>query len=1076
MRDLRLEDASLIGRSLVVSASAGSGKTFTLTVLNTGTLGRGELRPQDILATTFSEAAAADLKDRLLRPLDLLASLDVADWEACLPLLRASEVSAFKTWLKARGLSERLDKAREEVGKAAALWANACEDVDREARTARGAGPHTERVTGELPLWMASPEKARTFWRRTRREAELLRVSTLHSLAISLLRQGGFAPSQVLEAEHPALLRTLRQVVRERLTLPESDPDHGPARFLLDWAEANWGRLSQRHDAHQDAMGVLADGDTEPLEAHAEGLFLELHRGCAPFFAGEAAFVNTFKTGSLAADPNKFKRLGPPPMEGRWDERMRWCDDLAAAAFSKTSEGVIQMSTRTYPKTFIEALKPLHELTHVWELWLGTILERTLAAFEKAKAARGLATYGDLVRAALRGLETGDIEPPRPGLLMVDEYQDTSPSQDAFLRALGAVTTVFVGDIKQSIYGWRGGDPTLLRKRLEEAGDHAFRLGQNFRSALPIVELANAFVDELWPQLDPDAGDLDGQQTATRGGAWSVGLLKTTKDEGRDLPGLSAWIAALSTEGGWASVLGESDPAKPRKRSLLLQRRTRLPKLLLTLKRQGVQAFVVSQDGFWQSPGIRIAMAALEAVAHPDRGLPCAALLRQIAGLTDPEITALAEPQPPESRFRMPGLGDLELSRVPPFHLKKVQWLQSLLKGTAQAVIGRLLGQGALLDMISTLSVHGALEPARARRNLAGFLAKVMELPASPAAAFATMEELRAGEARGDIPANPSGADLIIQTVHASKGLEYEDLILPVMPWKPRAFLRGSAKTDPETKRLAFPWKLGPLEGEAFARLAQAERVLQRRDSLNLLYVALTRAKQRLALLCVPPDALKAPMDTSTWAEWSLHLAQVYPAMAELREAPTARPVPHFEVPTLEAPPKHLLPGLVPSEAHSQEVTPSERARRQRDGELIHAFLQDLLLRWEDEGAFQRCLGAPPDVPQAREMALRLLGQLEARGWRQLPRRTELPLAGAAASGATGRADLVIWEPDRRNPDLVHLIDFKLTDAFPPEELGLYRAQLQRYARVLGGRGIQVQGYLAALKSGHWEAMGFNLE
>jgi len=52
----------------------------------------------------------------------------------------------------------------------------------------------------------------------------------------------------------------------------------------------------------------------------------------------------------------------------------------------------------------------------------------------------------------------------------------------------------------------------------------------------------------------------------------------------------------------------------------------------------------------------------------------------------------------------------------------------------------------------------------------------------------------------------------------------------------------------------------------------------------------------------------------------------------------------------------------------------------------------------------------------------------------------------------------------------------KLTDAFQPEELGLYRAQLQRYARVLGTSGIKVQGYLTALKSGHWEAMDFGLE
>ena len=76
MRTLDLSDSRILDQSLVVSASAGSGKTFTLTVLVTARLGRGDIRPWEILATTFSESSAADLRERLLRPLDLLSALD----------------------------------------------------------------------------------------------------------------------------------------------------------------------------------------------------------------------------------------------------------------------------------------------------------------------------------------------------------------------------------------------------------------------------------------------------------------------------------------------------------------------------------------------------------------------------------------------------------------------------------------------------------------------------------------------------------------------------------------------------------------------------------------------------------------------------------------------------------------------------------------------------------------------------------------------------------------------------------------------------------------------------------------
>ena len=93
---------------------------------------------------------------------------------------------------------------------------------------------------------------------------------------------------------------------------------------------------------------------------------------------------------------------------------------------------------------------------------------------------------------------------------------------------------------------------------------------------------------------------------------------------------------------------------------------------------------------------------------------------------------------------------------------------------------------------------------------------------------------------------------------------------------------------------------------------------------------------------------------------------------------------------------------------------------------------------------------------------------MEARGLRHLPRRTEMRLAGAAASGATGRADLVVWEPDRVGPARIHLVDYKHSVAFGPAELAGYREQLRRYATALGPPAIQVRAWLAALKSGEW--------
>ena len=130
----------------------------------------------------------------------------------------------------------------------------------------------------------------------------------------------------------------------------------------------------------------------------------------------------------------------------------------------------------------------------------------------------------------------------------------------------------------------------------------------------------------------------------------------------------------------------------------------------------------------------------------------------------------------------------------------------------------------------------------------------------------------------------------------------------------------------------------------------------------------------------------------------------------------------------------------------------------------MHAFLRDLLVRWEDPEAFQACLDSAPPVVHARENALRFLEQFEAKGWRHLRRRTELPLAGAANSGGLGRADLVVWEDD-----CVQLMDFKHSKTFAEEELAAYREQLNRYSSVLAEQeSMPVASWLVPLRGSAW--------
>ncbi|MBI4911201.1 MAG: UvrD-helicase domain-containing protein [Acidobacteria bacterium] len=1027
MQDLDLRDPRLLDRSLVVSASAGSGKTFTITVVVLAQLGRGDLRPHEVLATTFSEAAAADLRERLRRPLNLLASLDAAAWDAVLGPLRAGDGAGVEAALEGLSLPGELPKAAREVGAATPHWPG--------------------------QPWTSSPSGAQAFWRRVRREAELMAVSTIHSLARRVLGRGEGAPGTLLDVAHPSLLRLLRQSLRETLDLPPEHPDHDGARLLLAWAERNWEELSRAHDQHLDAQGHFDPEDPAPHRERLRAALEAAARALAPFVADPLRALDASSSSRRYFKPSCIQAL-PSPGAGL-AEQLAWAEAQSRA---------VKPENQYFSDTFREAMATFTPAAEALEAWLRCLLVGGLRAFEERKRQLGLATFGDLVRQALVALQGGGMELQAPRLLLVDEYQDTSRSQDAFLSALGAERVVRVGDVKQAIYGFRGGDPALLRDHLQAAGEGAFRLPANFRSTPDIVALANGFVEELWPRLSPGVGDLGGSQQARAPKGTRVGLVRSAAPQSRaDLPALTEWIAALSEDSGWARSLGEASGRAPRRRALLLKQRTRLPILLQRLKARGIQPYVVARDGFWDSPGVRLMMAALEAVAHPERPLPCAALLRQVAGMRDEDLTRLALGT--GGRAALPGLGRLDPDALPEGARDAGRWLQSLLHANTLELAGRLLRQGALLRSLRALAVHGAMEPLRARRNLAAFLAMLLELPASPSVAFTRLQDERAGLVRGDLPAAPDEADLLIQTVHGSKGLEFEDVILPLLHSHPRSFGKGGLRTEAATGRLRLAWKLGEHPGADYEELKPLAEARQREDDLNLFYVALTRARERLCLLLQEPKEAKPAEGSRTWAQWGQHLAAAPLELRILETPPPPGDRPGRAARPPVAPPlREGLPETESVQDPHEGLPPEARAKARQEGEAVHAYLRQLLVRWEEPASFTACLDAAPPVPRARENALRFLEQFEARGWRLLRRRTEFPLEGAAASGALGRADLVVWEKGR-----VHLLDFKHSRAFGDEELAGYRAQLARYASALSSKErLPVDAWLVALRSGDW--------
>ncbi|MDE3246879.1 MAG: UvrD-helicase domain-containing protein, partial [Acidobacteriota bacterium] len=559
-------------------------------------------------------------------------------------------------------------------------------------------------------------------------------------------------------------------------------------------------------------------------------------------------------------------------------------------------------------------------LPGLMEHWLSLLLERVFLRFLALKEERRWLSYGDLVRKALAQVRAGPA-PRHPRLLLVDEFQDINPVQAAFLDALGAEATVVVGDPKQAIYGFRGGVADLLRQRIEAASAQglAFRLPRNHRSTAPVVRVANTFVTDIVPLLDAGAVDPDGEQADggnSRGEALvAVARVDSERPKGADLPAAAAWIAGLSREAGWRGLgMNEIACPGPRRRALLLPYRNGLPALRRALQQRGVEPLVQTRDGFWESPGVRLMMALLECLAHPERPLPFLAVLRSgWIGATDVQLLNIAG-----------GLSEdwdhLEGTDWPSHLQSGFQWLRDLRGASVQRVAAAGISRPGLLECLAATAAHGRLEPERARRNLDQFMGMLIQLASDVSSAFAALDRLRA-RPKGDAPVEGTAADLLIQTIHASKGLEYEDVLLPMLNDSVKGIRKGEIGRS-KLQHVVLGWKLGKVQAPEYARLKQAEDARVRREGLNLLYVALTRAKHRMVLLqqwsrdagtgafVAPPSASTRKEDEKS-VKWQ-HIASEFllrlPDLPQADAAPVAAsPEASSALPSLRQPPRHPL-------------------------------------------------------------------------------------------------------------------------------------------------------------------------
>ena len=485
--------------------------------------------------------------------------------------------------------------------------------------------------------------------------------------------------------------------------------------------------------------------------------------------------------------------------------------------------------------------------------------------YKAYKAERGLVDFTDLEILLLDLLEDESLATRLAedfDLVLVDEFQDTNPLQLAIFHRLRRFSprSRWVGDPKQAIYGFRDTDPELVNDIWENAPEaDRTELPNNHRSQRGLVQL----VGTLFAPIFGDDARQEPQKPAMPRGVerWTF----DTRNQQEDAMALACGIARLHAEG-----IHFGDIA-------ILERTNRLLAVIAAAFDDLGIPYVLESPGLLSTREGALVLAGLRLVADRSDSLAAATVLHLVS---DPE-----QDTPDWITERLQALRDAEASpgdvsgTTPPFqipweadprfsHVESID--RSLLSPThvAQQVI-------EALDL-PTL-VHKWGDPARRCSDLDSILRHAREyeeiaLDSGHAATLSGLilylEQLAGDEL--DVRYPPQGHDAVtLLTYHSAKGLEWPVVVLgflsnsrPPDMWSPMVTGGGRSQGDPLDGRIlqSWTWPFGKYDGPFGGRrtgsglendsLASAEgqaRATRENDeSLRLLYVGCTRAKQKL--------------------------------------------------------------------------------------------------------------------------------------------------------------------------------------------------------------------------------------
>ena len=732
----------------LISAGAGSGKTYRLTQEMAQLLTSGAVRPNGIIATTFTKRAAAELKERvrvkLLR--DGLTREANALTNALIGTVHGLGVKLLRRFAYEAGVSPQVDIIADgDDQRLFNLSMAAVIDLDRIRQI--------EELCDRLVL---STNGEKYNWRK-----DVLGL-------VEIIRGNNFSVEDIARSK----LHSWRSL---QAFLP-------PAREEITLAQYQTRMQRVLKETYEALLNNPADG-TKKTEIAATGLRRYLaqlkQHGYLPWqdYAKMGRYV---------------KEVGAKSRE--------LVEELEALGQEHAALAAFQDDLRGYQELLFDCARD------------------AIAEYDRYKKARGRIDYTDMEVLVLRLLEHPSVQETLArelDLLMVDEFQDTSPIQLALFLRLSqlAKKSVWVGDPKQSIYGFRGAEPRLMAAVMHANGpiDPANIQRQSWRSREDIVYTCNSLFVRAFPELSAEEVALE--PVRCREGSKYA---RPESDALSQTAGLIHWHFSIDGGGRWKASFMQEAVAKAIRELLeapplilpkgaQVERRLRAGDIAIlcrtnygcrdladALAKQGLAA-AIARDGLLKTAEATLLLACLKYMLNGGDSLSVAEIMLlgsryNLPGVIDHRLDYLdahrASDKPPPWATDDPLLQQLEALRQITSEHSTSEMLNIVLERIDLRRIAVAWGDGqqrlSNIDELRRLAVAYEESCHRQHRaaSLGGYLLYLSQLA-------------REKDDRQGASERPEAVNVL--TYHRSKGLEWPAVVCYDLDQKLRADLWGRA-------------------------------------------------------------------------------------------------------------------------------------------------------------------------------------------------------------------------------------------------------------------------------------------